>query len=61
MPETPRRPGHMAAQVHKQALNLRMDARVILRLKQLALDEGRSVSDLVTELAVARLQEAANA
>jgi hypothetical protein len=46
----PRRPGRLATQGNKQPLNLRMDAGVILRLKRHALDQGRTVSDLVTEL-----------
>lgn len=45
-----RRPGRLATQGNKQPLNLRMDAGVILRLKRHALDQGRTVSDLVTEL-----------
>jgi hypothetical protein len=61
VPDAPRKPGHLAAPTQKQPLNLRMDAWVILRLKRLALDEGRTVSDLVTELALARLGEADHA
>ena len=54
---TPRRPGRLATQGNKQALNLRMDAGVIHRLKRHALDKGRTVSDLVTELVLGHLRE----
>jgi predicted DNA-binding protein len=48
--QVPRRPGRLAAKANKQALNLRMDAGVIHRLKRHALDRGRTASDVVTEL-----------
>ena len=54
---TPRRPGHLAAQSSKQPLNLRMDSGVILRLKRHALDQGRTVPDVVTELVQSHLED----
>ena len=54
---TPRRPGRLAAQGSKQPLNLRIDTGVILRLKRYALDKGRTVSDLVTELVLDHLED----
>lgn len=51
----PRRPGRLATKGNKQPLNLRMDAGVIHRLKRHALDNGRTVSDLVTELVLSHI------
>jgi hypothetical protein len=50
-----RRPGRLAASGTKQPLNLRMDTGVIHRLKRHALDRGRTVSDVVTELVLGHL------
>lgn len=53
----PRKPGRLAAPGNKQPLNLRMDAGVIHCLKRHALDKGRTVSDVVTELVLAHLRD----
>jgi hypothetical protein len=55
--QVPRRPGRLATRGNKQALNLRMDAGVIHRLKRHALDRGRTVSDVVTELVVGHIED----
>ena len=53
--QEPRRPGRLATRGNKQPLNLRMDAGVIHRLKRHALDNGRTVSDVVTELVLGHI------
>lgn len=53
--QEPRRPGRLATKGNKQPLNLRMDAGVIHRLKRHALDKGRTVSDIVTELVLGQI------
>lgn len=55
--QVPRRPGRLATRGNKQALNLRMDAGVIHRLKRHALDKGRTVSDVVTELVLGHIED----